>query len=98
MIQLRKQFKKYGETFTQLYKDEEIIIYGTTFPSVEVFKYRVEKPNNINNDYWERYPSESSFGDWAWCCTSRKQFERVLKTHFALTQEKYEICLQVWPI
>ena len=93
MIQLRKQFKKYGETFTQLYKDDEIVIYATTFPSVEVFKYRVRKPNSTHPDYWEAYPSESDFGKLAWCCTSEKQFNRVLDSHFALTSEKRQICV-----
>ena len=98
MIQLKKHFRKYGADFNQLYKDEEIVIYRTTLPSVEVFRYKVRKPDKFFDDSYELYPSESSFGDWAWCCTSRKQFERVLKTHFRLTPEKYEICQKVWPI
>ena len=97
MIQLKKNFKKMGERFTQLYKDDEIVIYHTTFPSVEIFKYRIHKPNNMVADEFEWYPSSENFGTWAWCATSRLQFERILKDHFALSDEKYEICVGVCP-
>lgn len=97
MIELRKTFRKYGEEFTQLYKDNEIVIYQTTFPSVEVFKYMVDKPDNFHSEEWERYPSESHFGLWAWCCTCKEQFDRVLATHFRLSDEKCKICYSVVP-
>ena len=97
MIELKKEFGKMGERFTQLYKDEEIVIYKTTFPSVEVFKYKVEKPDNFHSEEWERYPSTPHFGLWAWCATSKFQFERILKDHFALSSEKYKICCSVVP-
>ena len=71
MIELKKTFRKYGEDFTQLYKDDEIVIYQTTFPSVEVFKYRVKKPDKFRSEDFEVYPSESDFGAWAWCCTCK---------------------------
>lgn len=91
MIELPKRFRKYGEVFEQLYKDSEIVIYKSTFPSVEVFKYKVKKPNKYHDDNWEAYPSETDFGQWAWCCSCKKQFDRVLATHFRLTDEKRQI-------
>lgn len=97
MIELKKEFGKMGEHFTQLYKDEEIVIYKTTFPSVEIFRYKVHKPNKFHADEFEQYPSSSVFGDWAWCATSRFHFERILKDHFALSDEKYRICTSVCP-
>lgn len=99
MIELKQELKKMGETFTQLLKDkdDEIVIYKTTFPSVEVFRYRVHKPDKYHTDDYEVYPSSEAFGDWAWCATSLAQFERILMEHFALTSEKCEICRGVWP-
>ena len=97
MIELRKKFRKYGEEFTQIYKDSEIVIYNTTFPSVEVFKYKVKKPDKFHDDTWEAYPSENDFGQWAWCCTCKKQFDRVLVNHFTLSPEKRQILWDVYP-
>lgn len=97
MIELSKKFRKYGEEFTQLYKDDDIVIYKSTLPSVEVFKYKVSKPDKYHNDIWENYPSDSSFGNWAWCATCREQFDRILSNHFALSNEKRQICENVCP-
>lgn len=97
MIQLKKNFKKFGEMFTQLYKDDEIVIYHTTFPSVEVFRYKIHKPDKFHSDMYESYPSDTAFGTWAWCATSKVQFERILKDHFALNDEKWQICTGVCP-
>lgn len=97
MIGIANSFNKMGERYTQLYKDEEIVIYKITFPSVEVFKYRVHKPNKFHSDKWEKYPSNDDFGIWAWCATSKFQFERILKDHFALSDEKYKICAGACP-
>ena len=97
MIGLPVIFRKYGEDFEQLYKDSEIVIYKTTLPSLEIFKYKVSKPDKYHDDIWEKYPSESSFGSWAWCATCREQFDRILSTHFALSNEKRQICENVCP-
>lgn len=97
MIELPVTLRKYGEEFTQIYKDSEIVIYKTTFPSVEVFKYKVKKPNKFHDDNWEAYPSDADFGNWAWCATCRKQFDRILSTHFALSDEKRQFFRDVYP-
>lgn len=85
MIQLKEKFSRMGEEFTQIYKDDRVVVYYTTFPSVEVFKYRIGAPFKFqpNPDEFERYPRSEDFGVWAWCATTTEQVKRILETHFA---------------
>lgn len=97
MIELRQQFRKMDETFTQVYKDDKVVVYHTTFPSVEVFRYKVRKENAFHYDKYEVYPSNEDFGLWAWCATSKDQFERIMENHFAGHPLKSKICWDVYP-
>lgn len=83
MIELRKRFKRKGVEFTQLYKDENIVIYMTDINSLEIFRYRIAKPDITCDEEHEHYPSDSHFGSWAWCATSLSSFRRILEKHFA---------------
>ena len=92
-----KQFRKMNETFTQVYKDDKVVVYHTTFPSVEVFKYMTHKPDKFHEDDYEMYPSNESFGLWAWCATSKDQFSRIMESHFADHPLKSKIYVGVTP-
>ena len=89
MIELRQQFRKMNETFTQVYKDDKVVVYHTTFPSVEVFRYRTHKPTCFVNEEYEMYPS--------WCATSKDQFSRIIENHFADHPLKSKIYRVVTP-
>jgi hypothetical protein len=56
-----------GFTFTKVYEDTQFYIYksfnGNT--NYELFKKKV-RHNRFNNTYYEPYPSNESFGVWAW--------------------------------
>lgn len=90
MIELKKEFKKSQGTFTQVFKDERIVVYqvsnkyenGTTVIWYEIFKYKVHQPNAYHDDEYEMYPSDESFGSWAWCCSTPKSVEKILKKCF----------------
>ena len=36
------------------------------------------------NDEYEVYPSDESFGAWAWCCSTVKSVEKMLNKHFTI--------------
>lgn len=97
MIELKKQFRKMNETFTQVYKDDKVVVYHTTFPSVEVFKYRIHQPTCFVNEEYEMYPSDEKFGEWAWCAASKDQFSRIMENHFADHPLKSKIYRVVTP-
>ena len=86
MIELKKEFvRKGGREYRQLFKNDKFAAYectqtfedGSTSYWCEVFKMKVNKPNNIMPDYYEVYPSDEEFGVRAWCCTHYCQVERV---------------------
>lgn len=88
MIELKKDFrKKGGYEYHQLYKNDRFAIYectqtfdnGKTDLFYEIFKYRVNKPNNIMPDFYEVYPSDECFGNWAWCCSDYGSVVRVFE-------------------
>lgn len=81
-----------GQDFTQVHKDDKVVIYISPFPSVEVFEYHVGKPNHFSDDHYEMYPGNEAFGLWAWCATSKAQFRDIMNRHFADHPEKSEIC------
>lgn len=95
MIELKKNYKKMGQDFTQVYKDNLVVVYVSTFPSVEVFKPQVHKPTEMVKDYYEKYPGNEAFGKTAWCCTSIAQFRDVMNRHFATHPENRKICEHV---
>ena len=92
MIELRKEFTKRGTSFKQLYKDNGIAIYRISRPNAdntkesvwyEVFHIRTHKADKFHNDVYERYPSDESFGSWAWSCSNIDSIRKVLNKHFA---------------
>ena len=82
MIPLKKKYKKRGGRLTQIYVDDEIGIYRTTFPSVEIFKMRIGKADKFHDDEWEVYPSDEDFGTYAWSCTSIESIRKILQQRF----------------
>lgn len=82
MIKLEKDFRKMGADFTQIYRDDELAIYKTTFPSYEIFRIKICKPDKFHNDEYEKYPSSEDFGKWAWCCSTKRSLEKILVKHF----------------
>lgn len=82
MIQLKVNFKKKGVNYEQVYKDEKLVIYSTSLPSYEVFCYRTHKPDIYHTDSYEQYPSDESFGAWAWSCSDVNSVNRIIKKHF----------------
>lgn len=85
MIRLKEWFMKRGNSYTQVHLNDDMALYRVDNEHecyYEIFRIRVEKPNNFVNDEYERYPGDECFGDWAWCCSNRKSLEKVLKKHF----------------
>ena len=93
MKELAKQFTKKGVTYTQIEKNNKYVIYECIHSSkefsytyYEVFKYKVqpypttfENPNGYK--LMESYPSNESFGQWAWCCSNWRIVEKVINKH-----------------
>ena len=88
MIELKKDFrKKGGYEYHQLFKNDRFAIYECTQtfeegePNVfyEIFKMKVNKPNNIMPDSYEVYPSDEEFGIRAWCCSDYGSVVRVFE-------------------
>ena len=101
MRRLKEKFNLKGTEFTQLHKDDRLVIYHTTFPSVEVFEYRTGNPFKVNNyesEEFERYPKSEAFGSWAWCATSIPQFKRILDDHFIDHPQIHDIYSRVQAI
>lgn len=92
MIELKTNYRKMGQDFAQVYKDDKVVVYISTFPSVEIFKYRVHKPDAHHDDDYEVYPGNEAFGDWGWCATSIAQFRDIMNRHFATHPNKSQIC------
>lgn len=91
MIELKKDFVKWKRHFLQMYKDENIVIYKVSTPHAddegfssvfEVFRYKTAKPDRFHNDEWECYPSDESFGYWAWCCSNKEVLYKTIKKHW----------------
>ena len=82
MIELKKEFKRNGVNFKQVYKDSDLAIYKTGFNSFEVFSLIVHKPDVYHNDYYEMYPCSEYFGKCAWSCSDENSVQRILKEHF----------------
>ena len=83
---LKKTYNRYFGQLDQVLKTKEIVIYRVTNQHgtqwYEVFKYQIHKPDKFNDDFYEAYPSDTSFGLWAWSCSNKKVVEKVLKEHF----------------
>ena len=76
---------KRGKSYTQIYRDEEMALYRVDNEYnyyVEVFKIRMHKADKYHDDEYERYPGDECFGDWAWCCSTRKSLEKIMNREF----------------
>lgn len=90
MVELKREFSRKGVQFTQVFKNEALCLYqlakthidGVTSQWYEIFKRKVMKPDRFHDDEYEAYPSDESFGVWAWCCSDKKIVEKVLKREF----------------
>lgn len=99
MRELKRQFVSKGVEYTQLYKDDEMVIYqakanhyGVNDIYYEVFNYRVSSMNPMSTDYdpeekVEVYPRDKAFGYWAWCCSDWKCVAKVLRNHYDYNDE-----------
>ena len=82
MIELKLEFTKKGINFKQIYKDDKMVIYQTSFPSYEIFRRVVHSPDIFHQDTYEQYPSNEAFGTWAWSCSDEASLNRMIKKHF----------------
>lgn len=92
--QLEKEFTRKGYTYTQLYRDEKVVVYKVHDKDevyYEIFKLNiVEVKDTIQYKtmrekgytHYEKYPSDESFGSWAWCCRNLSSIERIYNLHF----------------
>lgn len=92
MIELKKQFKKRGVVYTQIFKDEELVIYELSEASIddpseiirwyEIFKPVIHNANQYHSDDFELYPYDEAFGFWAWDCSNESVVAKVIYDHF----------------
>ena len=88
MIELKRDFTKKGVKYHQVWKDSNLIIYRCERTDAndvywEVFKPKTHMADRYHNDEYEVYPSDESFGAWAWCCSSKKSIAKILNKHFS---------------
>lgn len=108
MIELKKEFKLKGTNYKQLYKDSQVVIYRISRPSednskeivwYEVFKPCRKAPDIYHDDYYEKYPYDEAFGDWAWCCSNidvvRKVLSHPTRGHFNFSIEETNKILSI---
>ena len=82
MVEFKKEFSKRGINFKQIYKDDKLCIYQTSFPSYEVFRRVVHAPDRFHEEDYELYPCSEAFGKWAWSCSNEESINRMIKKHF----------------
>lgn len=92
MVELRKEFRKKGINYVQLYKSSDVVIYGLYLTRIdngeidywyEVFKPIVGKfPQAYGDEDVEKYPSDEEFGVRAWSCSNDASLNKVLQQHF----------------
>lgn len=87
MIELKENFEKkaWGVKFHQAFKDDELVIYRLDQGEshwYEVFKRVVHKQDKFHVEDYEAYPSDESFGKWAWSCSDIRSVRKVLGKHF----------------
>lgn len=87
MIELKRDFTKKGIRYTQLFKNDIAVLYKCQniefgYKYFELFKYKTRKADRFHNDEYEVYPSDESFGPWAWACVNKEAILRELKDNF----------------
>ena len=103
MIELKKEFTRKGVQFKQMFKNAKVVIYrlsrtydnGITSIWYEVFKNRIHLPDKYHYDSYEVYPFDEAFGDWAWCCSSLKSLEKIVKREFPDDMDAITSCLSL---
>lgn len=98
MIELKKEFTRGGGfRYRQVFKNHKFAIYeceqtfdnGKTDFFYEIFKILVKKPDMFHNDEYEAYPSDESFGVWAWCCSDYGSVARVFEDNIKEDMSEY---------
>lgn len=91
MIELKETFTKRDKTFTQLFKNDCLVIYKVTYPKAdnkgeghyfEVFKYKTHQPDRFHTDWYEQYPNDEAFGAWAFTALTDADIQRIISKHF----------------
>ena len=88
---LKDKFKKYGDSFELVSKNENnrMYCYRRTTPEgivyLEVFRSDLEKDENGN--VYESYPRSSQFGDTAWCIRDGKNAQKKIQKYM---QQEYK--------
>ena len=88
---LKGKFKKYGDTFEQVAKNESnrMYCYRRTTPEgivyFEVFRSNLGKDEN--GQTYEYYPKSSQFGISAWCIRDGEDAQKKVQKYM---QKKYE--------
>ena len=88
---LKDKFKKYGDTFELVVKNESnrMYCYRRTTPEgivyFEVFRSNLSKDEN--GKVYEYYPKSSQFGISAWCIRDGKHAQKKVQKYM---QKKYE--------
>ena len=86
---LKDKFKKYGDSFELVSKNESnrMYCYRRTTPEeivyFEVFRSNLEKDDNGN----ESYPRSSQFGDTAWCIRDGENAQKKIQKYM---QQEYK--------
>lgn len=103
MLELKKEFKKKGIQFTQVYKDGTLAIYrldeeydnGTHGTWYEAFYVQVRPKSTFYPEPYEKYPRDEDFGTNAWSCSDKRSLERILKENFPDYVGKYDEILRI---
>lgn len=82
---LKDKFKKYGDTFEMVFKNESnrMYCYKRTTPEgivyFEVFRSNLDKDEN--GKVYESYPSSSQFGISAWCIRDSEHAQKKIQKY-----------------
>ena len=97
--ELKKDFVLRGVHYSQLIKNDVFVIYrcekynGIFY--FEVFQYRLSNLHPMSReldlyDKKEAYPSDESFGGWAWCCSNEACLKKVMRNKFGIDDFRLE--------
>lgn len=87
---LQKNFEKKGVNYRRLYRKDGFMIYICTdiefgYSYFEVFEKRMAKPHPLSGkdyDYVELYPTDNSFGLWAYTCKTADELVQIVRNHY----------------
>ena len=86
---LKGKFKKYGDTFELVAKNESnrMYCYRRTAPEVYFEVFRSNLGKDENGQTYEYYPKSSQFGISAWCICDGEHAQKKVQKYM---QKKYE--------